>query len=88
MTTFFLGLWISIAGFFGLHQDSVVLPEENIATQQPTGNPGQSAPQQTLAICEGKKKDDSCSFTLNEQEHTGICLPSGDRFACTPVLPE
>ncbi len=91
MLTFLLTIWSIVIGFFGIQTDILTSSYEtppSITTEVPSGKPKQSAPLASLEACKEKQNEQRCSFILNNKSLEGICLPSGDALACTPVLPQ
>jgi Raf kinase inhibitor-like YbhB/YbcL family protein len=55
------------------------------AGAQPQGQGGGTPPAEAIAACTGKVEQDSCSFTDQNGEHTGVCKTNPDnQFACAP----
>ena len=89
MQEFFLAIWMSLMSFLGFASVADVQIETQAPSQEvPSGTPAQSAPASAVQACSNKKVKVYCSFTLNENELRGICVPSGAQLACTPVLPQ
>ncbi len=89
MKEFFLSLWLSIMSIFGFTPvDEVQIDTPATIQEIPSGTPKQSAPASALEACNNKTVEENCRFILNENELNGICVPSGEQLACTPVLPQ
>jgi len=85
MKELFLSVWLAIAGLFGLAPEGNDHDHEHEEMPMPTGNPGQSAPPQTIIACADKIIGDACVFTLGGPEVEGVCSASGDELACGPT---
>lgn len=88
MTAFFLSLWLAVTSFLGFSsdvQDHVDDHHDQDNEAMPQGNPGQSAPQQTINACIHKTLGETCTFSLNGPEMDGVCSQSGEDLACGPT---
>jgi hypothetical protein len=62
--------------------NSAQQPSTDQTIQQ--GQPGGTPPAEAIAACSGKAEQDSCSFTDQNGDHTGVCKSAREQLACAP----